>query len=62
MGNVRLPRRRTVPAYKYGLSTPLGSKRRSASFQNQGFLDANSARDTRFRVSALLSEWQWQRM
>jgi hypothetical protein len=39
-----------------------GSKRRSASFQNQGFLNANSARDTLFRVSALPREWQWQRM
>jgi len=33
-----------VPAYKYGLSRPFGSKRRSASFKNQGFLDTNSAR------------------
>src|ERR1700730_367670 len=46
----------------YSIKGSPGSKRRSASFQNQGFLNANSARDTLFRVSALPREWQWQRM
>ena len=50
----RRPRRRAgpVPAYKYGLRRPFGSKRRSASFKNQGFtrLDTTCARGTLFRV------------
>ena len=47
-----------MPAYKYGLSSPFGPKRGSASVKNQGFLDANSTRgnaDPRIRVTKVVA-------